>query len=141
MELKSPSTKEPCTESQYLAEIMVTRLANSKKRSLPYKFWNTDEWKKVFKSEILAACSLLKLFKFEVILDSLNSKEANWVYTLRYAKLVDIIKSEETRQEMANRVSEYSKPLEYNQENTTLIPKQQKKSNYLDRLREIDGKG
>lgn len=139
MELLSPSTKESCKPAHYLAEIAVTRHANYLKTPLPYKFWNTEEWKKEYKQQIIAANSLLKLFKLEVILAVLNSKDGNWIYSLNQPKLIDLAKREEARLTIERKFAESSKKLEYDPSNVTAVPKVQGKSNVISKLRGLDG--
>ena len=54
--------------AQRIAEIMCERQAKSKKVDLPPKFWNLPTWKRSFMQQILAANSLLKVYKPKSIL-------------------------------------------------------------------------
>ncbi len=139
MELFSPNSKEPCKPAHYLAELAVTRHANYLKIPLPVKFWNTDEWKKEYKQQIIAANSLLKLFELEVILAALNSKDGNWIYSLNQPKLIDLAKREEARITIERKFAETSKKLEYDPANINAVPKVQGKSNAISKLRGLDG--
>ena len=139
MEFESPNTREKCKPTHYLAELAVTRHANKLKVVLPFKFWNTDEWKKEYKQQIIAAHSLLKLFSIESILAALNSKDGNWIYSLNQPKIIDLAKQEEARLKMEIKINEQSQKLEYNPNNINKRPKSQGKDNILNKIRGLDG--
>lgn len=48
--------------SQWLAEFMCHRKALKEKKDLPYKFWNTEEWKKFFMFQVTVSARLLKKY-------------------------------------------------------------------------------
>lgn len=130
-----------CTQQHYLVEFVISRKAKKLGLSLPHKFWNTDEWKKEYKLQMIAANSLLKIFTATEILEGLRSKEGNWIYSLQNRTLIDIInrqkviedKNQKTREEMKN----IDLNIDYSNE-TVVKPIQQKKKNTLDTLEEID---
>lgn len=68
--------------SVYLAKVMCERKAKSEKRYLPPQFWNTPEWKILFKRQIIAANSLLKVYPFEVIKAAIFHKKNTWIWSL-----------------------------------------------------------
>ena len=139
MELLSPSTKEPCKPPHYLAELAVTRYAKHLRVPLPFKFWNTDEWKKEYRQQIIAANSLLKLFEPEVLLAVLESKDGNWIYSLNQPKLIDLAKREQARITIEKKFAESSKKLEYDPNNVNVVPNVQSKPNTMSKLRGLDG--
>lgn len=83
---KSRYTDREVGPAQYLSEILCERLATKEKRSLPWQFWNHDEWKKPFKKQLLLSNSLLKLYSVEVIISVLRRNKT--VYSLG-AKWID----------------------------------------------------
>jgi hypothetical protein len=92
------------TPAQRIAEIMCERLAKQKKIDLPVKFWNLPAWKRTFMQQILAANSLLKVYKPKSILTALKREPK--AYSLRAAWLIAVIKEEEDKQERIEKVEE-----------------------------------
>lgn len=97
LEFTSPSTGEVCSAAQLIAEVMVRREADKKRVNLPHKFWNTPEWQKKYKQQIIAANGLLKIYSPLAILNGLKRKECSWQYSLRVQGMNDIFKEEQVK--------------------------------------------
>src|SRR5688572_22380094 len=80
-------------EAQFIAEIMCERLGQKNKQDLPLQFWQQPAWKKTFISQILAANSLLKLYKGRAIISALRKSPK--VFSLRAPWLADLIQQEQ----------------------------------------------
>ena len=133
----SPSTGEYCTCSQYIAEIMCTRMAQKENEGTQaYKFWNTKKWKKTYSFQVILANRLAGKYDCAAIVKALSSNELKNVYSLRYPNIERVIEK-------------YQKIIESENRNRTIIdvqdnPKSRSssygKKNSLKRLRDIDGK-
>lgn len=132
----SPSTAEYCTASQYIAELMVTRLAHHKCINLPYKFWNTPEWKKLFKQELIKANALLKIYEPEAIIGVLHRKENEWIHSLLYPRLNDMILEEQRKLDLIE--SRVDNTIEFTKETITQPLKPFGKKSKISKLRELD---
>lgn len=132
----SPSTGEYCTAAQYLAELMITRQANKKKVNLPFKFWNHDEWKRDYLTQLYRANALMKIYRSDAIVNVLTEKKNAWIYSLFYPKLEQMFEKEERRLDIINEraaKSENVQPIT----DSKPAPKHGKKSK-LSRLKELD---
>ena len=88
---ESPSTGEYCTSAQYMAELMCLRMAeNSNEGSLGFKFWNKGKWKKTYQHQIIVANKLVKEFDESLLIQALNSREGQSIYSLRNKRLTEI---------------------------------------------------
>lgn len=88
---QSPSTGEYCTSAQYMAELMCLRMAeNSNEGSLGFKFWNKGKWKKTYQHQIIVANKLVKEFDEGLLIQALNSREGQSIYSLRNKRLTEI---------------------------------------------------
>lgn len=132
--LVSPSSGEECRAPHYLAELSVTR--KNKGKSLPIKFWNLPEYKREYKLAIQSAHSILKIFSIEVILAALNSKEGNWIYSLRCNQLVELANKEKNRLAVEQKIIAAKPKIEYNESNVTHVPKTQAKPSSINQLRD-----
>ena len=83
----------------YLADIMCKRKGKKENKPTPPGYWNSDEWQLYFKQQILGANRLLKVYPFEVIISVLNSKKANWVFSLYYPGLNQLLADENHKYE------------------------------------------
>src|SRR5688572_19284903 len=90
--------------AQRIAEIMCERQAKSKKVDLPPKFWNLPTWKRSFMQQILAANSLLKVYKPKSILSALKLQPK--AFSLRAPWLIAVIKEQEAKQEKISVIEE-----------------------------------
>jgi hypothetical protein len=68
--------------SIYLAKVMCERKAKSEKTYLPPQYWNSPEWKILFKRQIIAANSLLKIYPLDVIKAAIFHKKNTWIWSL-----------------------------------------------------------
>jgi hypothetical protein len=97
---KSKYSDQYVTGAQYLAEFICERIAEKDGKKLPYKFWNTEEWKKIFQLQIIKANELLKVYRVGVILKALQLPQAKRIYSLGLKKAIEplakqIIKKEQ----------------------------------------------
>jgi hypothetical protein len=92
-------------------EIFCEILAKKEGRVLPDKFWTVEPWKKLFRSQIPAAVSLLKKYPLEVVVNTLrdyrisskiNSLRAQWLLKpVLEEKLIEYKgKNKEVKEEM-----------------------------------------
>jgi len=81
--------------AQYIAELLCERIAASKGKNLTVKFWNSNEWKKPFIVQLLAANSLLKIYKPQAIIAGLRRSPKT--YSLHAKWLDDIFQEEEAK--------------------------------------------
>lgn len=88
MELKSKISGENCKPAHFLTEFIMIRAAARKRVTLPHKFWQLDSFKKDYKTEIVFANRLLKMFNIEDIIHVLSLKENNWISTLKFKSLM-----------------------------------------------------
>lgn len=136
---RSPSTGEPCTCAQYVAEIMCQRMATKNKEgTLGYKFWNNAKWKKVYIRQVALANKLAKQFGDDVFARFINSKQGKNIYSLGQRNIASMIESFEnsmvkTTQVLTKKDVEIEKPIEYRPR------KSFGKNTLLDRIRKIDG--
>jgi hypothetical protein len=73
--------------------------ARRQKVSLSPYFWKDKLWKKDYGSQIMAANSLLKIFKFTDIVITLKDKDNLWITSLRTKGLEDKIAATKIRRE------------------------------------------
>ncbi len=88
MELKSRISGEPCKPAHYLTEFIMIRAAARKRATLPLKFWQLDCYKKEYKTEIIFANRLLRMFEMSDIIFVLSLKENAWITTLKFKNLM-----------------------------------------------------
>jgi hypothetical protein len=122
------------TSAQQIAEIMVRREAAKQKIVLPLKFWNNEPWKKKYKSQIIAANGLLKLYEPAAILNALKRKECSWQYSLRIKGMNDIFKEEQAKLDNLKIAAQESERT-FSQATTTEVKKFGKESK-LNKLRD-----
>lgn len=134
--LISPNTGEPCQPAHYLAELSITRKAAKFGKTLPFKFWNTPEWKRDYRLAIMASHSLLKVFELEPILAALNSDDGKWIYSLNYKGLFQLIVREKNRLEVEQKLIDSRPTIVVSPENVNHVPKQQSKKNTFTKLRD-----
>lgn len=128
-----------CTEHHYLVELVMQREVQKRGETLPVKFWNLDLYKKKYKLQVIAARSLLKIFSISQILDGLRCKDGNWIYSLQYRNLIDIINTEIKRKEKIIPVVPkivIEVPIEKTE--TLAKPRTKPKENIMDKLDNID---
>jgi len=80
---RSPSTDQPCTGAQLVAEVMCQRRATREKiGALGYKFWNDPKWKKIYIRQVADANKLVKEFGEETLVKFIFSSFAKSIYSL-----------------------------------------------------------
>jgi hypothetical protein len=133
--------KRQVSAQQYLVELVLDRKARKNKKVLPDKFWNEPLYKNDYKVQIIAASNLLKYFKFEDILFALNSKDGNWIFSLGYKGLIDIIKKHRVinKIEEVKAVSSVESIKNVDEKNIYRKPSVTPKKSTINRLRELDG--
>lgn len=96
----------------YLAKLMCKRQGKKKNIALSITFWNDSNWKLEFKTQIMAANRLMKIYPFEVICSSVGGKN-DWIYSLNYPGLKKILHEEnikfETKKEIQTKIEEKKK--------------------------------
>lgn len=90
---KHQTTGDYCTCSQYIAELMCIRNAQSKNQgSLPYKFWKNKPWSWTFLKQKMMADALIKEYGESVVIKAVCSKEFEYIFSLSNKKGILIIK-------------------------------------------------
>jgi len=149
LKYKSISTSQPCSASQYCAELVCLRKREREnKGSLEFKFWNKSQ-KEEYQTQIRLASKLIKKYGEKSLVSYLNSPNGRNVYSLgflhkskKFVLITDFVekgvakRSEELKIEEAKpkRVVEVSKDTEYKPK------KNNKKKTLLSKLRDTDGK-
>lgn len=135
---RSPSTGDPCTGAQFVAEIICQRMANKDKiGTLGYKFWNNPKWKKVYIRQVALANKFVKEFDEDIFVRFINSKQGKNIYSLGQRNLSTLIKNFEKTM-VKNVSTEVSDEI--------IIPKEYKSrksfgnKTLLEKLRKIDGR-
>jgi hypothetical protein len=118
--------------AQYLAEMMCERMAQKNRKELPQRFWNQPEWKKSYRSQLLAAQGLLKIYDESVVIRAV--KNLKGIYSLRAPSLDDAIKEEKKKAE-ANK----DKKANVKRVDTKAKPRQHRtRKTQLGKLKELD---
>ena len=149
LKYKSISTSQPCSASQYCAELVCLRKREREnKGSLEFKFWNKSQ-KEEYQTQIRLASKLIKKYGEKSLVSYLNGPSGRNVYSLgflhkskKFVLITDFVekgvakRSEELKIEEAKpkRVVEVSKDTEYKPK------KNNKKKTLLSKLRNTDGK-
>lgn len=125
--------------SQFLTEIAVKRQADKQRKFLPAQFWKSPLWKTIYTQQIAAASRLLRFYTVEEILAGLESKEGNWIYSLSYKGLIDIINKYKALKKIETiKIEEHTIVVDEN--NITQKPKVlPNKKSTINKLRELDG--
>ncbi len=138
MKLISQSSGHECKPAQYLAELACLRQGKKKGISTPPRFWNLPQWKKEYGRQVGLANGLLKLFSLESILSALNSKDGNWIFSLSFKGLIDIIKLHQDVI-VANDKKAEAKPIpKYNTEIKTEVKQMKTGKTMIDRLKDLE---
>lgn len=86
------------TPSAYIVEIIIARQAQKENIVLSDKFWkNSNRWKRNFKTQILLANSLLKIYSVEAIINALKTFQGKKIYSLSAPWLDAIIRDEQEK--------------------------------------------
>ena len=133
----SPSSGEPCTAPQYIAEILITRQEAADNNPVPYKFWGLPKYKKRYVRQLVWVNALLKVHKPHVIIAALMSKRGRSIYSTASKFLANLIQAEEAKDKRLK--ADLDKVVETVRKNP--IPmKLFGKKNVLSKLRELDGR-
>mgnify|MGYP003349038015 CR=1 FL=1 len=129
---------------KYLTELMCERKAKKEKRTLLHFFWREDYWKKFYAQQIIAAKALLKLYSEKAILNAINNKTVNWVYSLRSPQLIPILADEENKikrqlklQEEKQQIEEQPKAVLEEKQTVEIRQNNNKKESLINKLRNI----
>ena len=101
MKYKSEYTTKLIGPAQRIAELICETISY---RKLGRQFWNESPWNKIYKSQLFAAYSLLKLYSEEVIMKTIKEMKPR---TLRSQ---DFISALENKKEILNSIKE-TKPI------------------------------
>lgn len=110
---KSKYTDGYVAGPQYLAELICEKRAAKRKVSLPWKFWQTDEWKKDFLAQLNHANKLVKEYDVHIIIQALKDRRCYKLESLG-ARFVlepiikELVKAAELRE---NTKAEQSQPV------------------------------
>jgi hypothetical protein len=124
--------------AQYITEIICEHLAIKEKKDLHYRFWVSEQWAKFYKSQIFTANKLLKTYSSKAILNALNNSKAKNIYSLRAPHLIDLIIAEQNKLNIQQTTKQSIKQINRQIHSVGKIPKINKTSNILDKLRDLD---
>ncbi len=82
---------ENISPAQYLTEVICERIAKKERIPLGPKFWQKDEWRKIFIRQIVAANKLLIKYKVTEIIQALNHPRGRWISSLGAKKQIEQI--------------------------------------------------
>jgi hypothetical protein len=142
---KSPSTGQPCTSAQLVAEIITTRLIKKQIQigDPAYKYWNKLH-KQKYQTCIICVCKLMKEFgEKPVVAYFLKDSYGKKVYSAGYyhphqwikdsiSKFIKSQKAFEIKQEDIPEVEQAPEDF--------FIPKPKKKKTLIERLKDGEGK-
>lgn len=94
------------TAAQYIVEIVCEHKAFVDRQKLKEQFWKDPLWEKFYKLQMIAANGLLRTYREEAIISALKSKKASRTYSLRATWLDDIIKEEQHKIELSEKIQE-----------------------------------
>ena len=134
---KHKTTGQECNAAQYIAEMVCLREAEKKRVGRPaYALWNTELWKKKFKSQVTQAYKLLKKYSEKAIINALNSYKGKSIYSLRVKFLDPVIQNEQRKLDKVD--SREIKEVEY-KDNTLEKPRKPfGKKGKLSRLKDLE---
>lgn len=136
----SPTTGEPCSAAQYVAEIVCLRNFKKKKMGDPsFKFWNKAE-KDIYQGQVVTANKLINEFGIEAVLEYLNFNKG--IYSLGHFNPIKFIKDgiSKTKWILDKKKSSQTINIEEEKcqdvpETTFEIPKPKPKTTLIDKLR------
>lgn len=100
------------SDGQYLAEGMCVRVALSKGKTLPLRFWEHADWKNFFLMQLRFANALLKEFAAEAIINALRSPEGKTAFSLRAKWLRPLLEREQARFAIAASLEDKTEPVQ-----------------------------
>lgn len=84
----SKYTDKKIGPSQYLADEIMERIAKKEGKTLPYKYWSLDQWKKIYLHQVTAAGKLLQECDPVAIMAFLRSVKGRKIYSLGLRKQI-----------------------------------------------------
>lgn len=105
-------TDNEITAAQKIAETICVMKAAQDKKELPKLFWNLPHWKNYYRQQLFAANSLLKLYSYKVIMESLRDKRLWKLYSLRAPFLDNILKEYAYKEQLAQKTKEIREEVE-----------------------------
>ncbi len=101
------------TAQLYLTENMCDRSAKRSGVTLPDKFWEKEQWKSSFSSQVRYAASLLSKYSVQAIIAALRTPQGKNVFSLSANWLEPLIHNEQKRLDRAmEKAKEYEPPKE-----------------------------
>lgn len=77
---------------QFITEIFLRKIYENRGVSLSNKFWNIPEYRKIYKNQILAAASILKVYRADQVIEAIARNDLKGIYSLRSYKMDKLIK-------------------------------------------------
>ena len=149
LKYKSISTSQPCSASQYCAELVCLRKREREnKGSLEFKFWNKSQ-KEEYQTQIRLASKLIKKYGEKSLVSYLNSPSGRNVYSLgflhkskKFVLITDFVEKGVAKRSEELKIEEQRpKKIIEIAEDTKYKPKKKNKSKtLLSKLRDTDGK-
>jgi len=136
----SPTTGEPCSAAQYIAEIVCLRNFKKKQMGDPsFKFWNKEE-KSIYQGQVVTANKLINEYGVEAVLNYINFNKG--IYSLGHFNPIKFIKDGisktkwilDKKSSVSKKNIEEEKQQEVPQTNFE-IPKPKQKTTLIDKLR------
>lgn len=84
----SKYTNEKVTAHNFLCEEIMERIAKKAGKTLPYKYWYSNEWAKIYKRQVTAAGQLLQEADCLSIMNFLRSKDGQKITSLGLKKQI-----------------------------------------------------
>lgn len=134
------------TEAQYIIEFICEAKAKCENKDLPQYFWNLDEWKLFYKSQLRATHKLLKNdYSIKAILNVIKNSNSK-IWSLRPKWVHTLISKEQDKLNKQEKIQSLFKEIETSEKSnsTSTINIQEKRTvnikNKLDKLLDLDEK-
>ena len=136
--LRSLKSDSQVTEAQYLTELLCINIATLDGKDLPNKFWNIPKWKRIFRTQVQFASSLLGAYSFQAIACAIKDKRSYKIHSFRAPWLVPIIQEYQDKFDKLNSDLENTPTLEkIDIEKYKPRPRMKKKNSLSTRLRDL----
>lgn len=123
------------TEAQRLVDFVAPRYASWKKLTMTDKYWKNPNFIGWYKYQIMAANSLLRVYKYQDIIQALIDENMNWCSSLKYQGLIEVIQKIKYNRERKEALEK--KPVKTQTfVEEEYVPATKKKINNLDKLRD-----
>lgn len=129
------SNGKTVSAAQYITEIICENKAKKDKVDLHYRFWTTTAWEKYYKNQISSAHSLLKKYSAKAIINALQDKKAENIYSLRAPHLLPIIEAKQKIIDTEN--TELTLDIE-RKESVSFRKSTSNKNSIINKLKDID---